>query len=287
MIPMTALSVIIPTFQRNELTHCAIRSVLSQNARCEIIVVDDGSDPEFVPATDIVSSIRLLRHENNQGAAAARNTGIEAANGDFLTFLDSDDQLLPDTLASRLDFAKADGGRNRIYGCAWEERGNNGHKRMRVPMAAFNQTDYFGGCWFAPGSAVIFPRDVFNTTGLFDARYRRLEDVDWTIRFALIGGKYKCQPECGVLVRHHPHKERDAILCAASMLKNDLDKKTANGEVSKRAKRRFHAYLHLEIAAVKRRERQGAAFLWHMTRSMLLYPRFRIHTSPGWKTHIA
>lgn len=97
------ISVIIPTFNRALLLRRALASVLAQTRPCaEVIVVDDGSTDE---TGDVVTAfagtapgvIRLLRQEN-QGAAAARNRGIEAAGGDLLAFLDSDDWWQPNKL---------------------------------------------------------------------------------------------------------------------------------------------------------------------------------------------
>jgi len=95
------VSVIIPTYNRAHLLDRAIRSVLDQTYQdFELIVVDDGSsDPTAeVIATFADPRIYYLRHEKNRGAAAARNTGIEASQGDYVAFLDSDCEWLPKKL---------------------------------------------------------------------------------------------------------------------------------------------------------------------------------------------
>ena len=91
-------SVIVPTFNRPHLLPRAIRSILSQTlSEYEIIVVDDGGHPG---ANEIITSfhderIILVRHETNLGPGAARNTGIKAARGSLITFLDDDDEFFP------------------------------------------------------------------------------------------------------------------------------------------------------------------------------------------------
>lgn len=90
-----SVSVIIPAFNRNQTLPRALKSVVQQTFRqLEIIIVDDGS---VQPAEQVVSvfgdsRIRLLVHPKNRGANAARNTGIGAARGTYVAFLDSDDE---------------------------------------------------------------------------------------------------------------------------------------------------------------------------------------------------
>ena len=95
------VSVIIPVFNRTESLAGAISSVQAQTmSDWELIVVDDCS---MHPLDAMIESlhdprIRLLRHEANRGVSAARNTGLDAANGRLVAFLDSDDGWLPNKL---------------------------------------------------------------------------------------------------------------------------------------------------------------------------------------------
>lgn len=99
---MRFFSVIIPMYNREKLIGRAIRSCLNQVfADFEVIVVDDGSTDKSVETvlefTD--PRIRLIRHETNQERLIARNTGAKAARGQWLIWLDSDDELVPGALA--------------------------------------------------------------------------------------------------------------------------------------------------------------------------------------------
>lgn len=100
------VSVVIPTYNRVQQTIAAIESVLAQTySHFEIIVVDDGSTDSSGEAIE-----RFLRQgtngrhqlfflrQPNQGASAARNTGIAKARGEYIAFLDSDDYWLPEKL---------------------------------------------------------------------------------------------------------------------------------------------------------------------------------------------
>ena len=98
---MPKVSVIIPTCNRPELLSRAIKSVLSQIYQdFEIIVVDDGDkrSAENVVRQFKDNRIKYIKHVERKGGAAARNTGIKAAQGEFIAFLDDDDEWLPKKL---------------------------------------------------------------------------------------------------------------------------------------------------------------------------------------------
>lgn len=104
------VSVILATYNRAEyLTRC-IQSVIEQTYQdWEFIIVDDGSQDhtfEIVnPYLQQFDKIRYLKHKN-RGAALSRNAGIKASFGKYITFIDSDDQYLPNHLQSRRDYLK-------------------------------------------------------------------------------------------------------------------------------------------------------------------------------------
>ncbi|CAN5596523.1 hypothetical protein BH09PLA1_BH09PLA1_10200 [soil metagenome] len=97
------VSVIIPAFNSQATIRRAIDSVLAQSILPEeIIVMDDGSDEDLRPALSrYVQSVRCIR-QPNAGAAAARNAGIDLANGDWIAFLDADDHWEPAKLQLQL-----------------------------------------------------------------------------------------------------------------------------------------------------------------------------------------
>ncbi len=104
------VSVIIPAYNRANKISTALRSVQAQTyPHWEAIVVDDGSTDK---TCDVVlemagrdERIHLVRHQENRKAQAARNTGIRSAKGEWVAFLDSDDEYLPDSLQRRLEVA--------------------------------------------------------------------------------------------------------------------------------------------------------------------------------------
>ncbi|MEP9400283.1 glycosyltransferase family 2 protein [Sphingomonas sp. VNH70] len=109
---MPSVTVVIPTFGRPQLVCRAVRSVLAQTmADHEIIVVIDGDDPATREALGTIGDPRLrwISHDGKRGAGQARDTGAEAAAGDWVAFLDDDDEWLPEKLERQLAAVPADG----------------------------------------------------------------------------------------------------------------------------------------------------------------------------------
>ncbi len=99
------VSVILPTYNRSQSLKAASESVLSQSFRnLELIIVDDASSEDIMSIVESLNDdrVRYVRHENNEGASTARNTGLALAKGDFFAFQDSDDLWLPGKLAKQL-----------------------------------------------------------------------------------------------------------------------------------------------------------------------------------------
>lgn len=97
------VSVILPTHNRPDLLREALTSVRDQTfTNWEAVIIDDASNPE-VALNQEDARTRILRHDNAQGGAAAKNTGIQHAHGEILAFLDDDDCYAPRYLERALD----------------------------------------------------------------------------------------------------------------------------------------------------------------------------------------
>ena len=105
------VSVIIPFYNRIKLVERAIKSVLNQTHKnYEIILVNDGSTDKMEELEALIKKekcIKLINVKPNKGAANARNVGIENATGDYIAFLDSDDEFEPEKLEIQLIKMKA------------------------------------------------------------------------------------------------------------------------------------------------------------------------------------
>lgn len=115
------ISVVIPAYNRESTIEKCLKSVINQTyPPYEIIVVDDGSaDNTIQKAAELnCEKVRILK-QNHKGAQAARNYGIRAAKGDYIAFLDSDDEWLPDKLEIQVPYL--DGRKDVVVYCDYYE----------------------------------------------------------------------------------------------------------------------------------------------------------------------
>jgi len=185
------VSVIIPTFNRREMTVEAVRSVLAQrNASFELIVVDDGSTDGTADAVEEAvagagAPVSILRTEN-RGAAAARNAGAARAKAPLLAFLDSDDLWMPNKLSRQIaDWC--DHPEWMISQCneIWIRNGRRVNPGLRHRKRAGDIfIDSLHTCLISP-SAVIMSAGLFHEVGGFDEAMRAAEDYDLWLRILL------------------------------------------------------------------------------------------------------
>lgn len=128
------VSVVIPTYNRPRLLSRAIESVLNQTyTNFECIVVDDASptDSSSVVTGFDDDRLKYFEHEINQGASAARNTGIGNAHGEYIAFLDDDDEWLPTKLEKQVElFSELDDEYAIVY-CWMDYRRNSDAKVVK------------------------------------------------------------------------------------------------------------------------------------------------------------
>jgi glycosyltransferase involved in cell wall biosynthesis len=113
-----SVSVVIPSFNRPQLTLRAVKSVLAQTwTNLEILVVDDGSRSGQVFPIELVDDprVRLIQHPTNLGVSAARNSGVNNSQGGLIAFLDSDDWWLPEKLANQVTTYVNHGSREYVF----------------------------------------------------------------------------------------------------------------------------------------------------------------------------
>jgi glycosyltransferase involved in cell wall biosynthesis len=178
------ISVIIPTYNRAHVLARAIESVLAQTLKpAEIIVIDDGS--EDGTAQLVRSRFPECRYvyQENRGVSCARNEGIQMARGDWLAFLDSDDEWLPGKLAAQKN-ELGDYALHRL--CHTEEIWvRNGKRVNAMQKHAKSGGNIFKQCLplcvISPSAAMIH-RSVFEEVGLFDESLPACEDYDMWLR---------------------------------------------------------------------------------------------------------
>jgi glycosyltransferase involved in cell wall biosynthesis len=178
--------VVIPAHNSARTLAACLDSVYAQSCPIhEVIVVDDGS-------TDATARIArgypctLIRHDPNRGVSAARNTGIAAATGDILFFLDSDEALTPDSVANALRILDADPECGCVHGViAPEPLFDDGPvEHYKVLHAHWWRLRGVGEVETAFFAQAAVRREVFEQLGGFDERLRDSEDLEFSDRLA-------------------------------------------------------------------------------------------------------
>ena len=181
---MSTVSVIIPTCNRAARLERALRSVLAQrHPPLEVIVVDDGStDPTRAVVMEAGAAVRY-HYQENRGVSAARNAGIRLASGQWLAFLDSDDEWLPDKLGKQLAAAWQHPDCPLIHTDEiWIRHGRRVNPRQRHRKHGGHIFHHcLPLCAISPSSAMI-RRELFTTVGLFDETLPACEDYDMWLR---------------------------------------------------------------------------------------------------------
>jgi glycosyltransferase involved in cell wall biosynthesis len=207
--PMTILSkptvsVVLPVFNGESSIARAVRSVLGQTiSNLELIVVDDASADRTIDLLSRYSEPRLelVRLERNSGAAAARNAGIRRARGDYIAFLDSDDEWLPQKLERQLELIAAAPAATGISttGFRIHRLVSGCHQDVVPDPNADWRREQLTMCALGPGSTLLVKREVFAQVGGFDVALRRFEDWDWMIRCLAVRNIVICPSVLAVL----------------------------------------------------------------------------------------
>lgn len=220
------VSVIIPTHNRAHLVSRAIRSVLDQTYEdLELIVVDDASTDDTDEVVKAFKDPRLhyVRHQDNRGANAARNTGIRNSKGSYIGFLDSDDEWLPKKLEKQV----------QVFGSSGPEVG-----LVYTGMQLVDQAtgDVLGTCLpqhrglllrkllleniVGSTSTALLCQSFLDRTGGFDERLPARQDADLWIRLARHCA-FDYVQEALVRIYAHPDRitsDRDARVAGAKLV---------------------------------------------------------------------
>lgn len=184
------VSVIIPTYDRANLIDKAIKSVLNQTYKdLEIIVVDDGSTDNTEETVKNFTDFKIhyICHKHNRWASAARNTGIKASRGEYIAFLDSDDEWLPEKLDKQM---KTFIGESSEVGVAYTgdyyvDEKDKGIKKVHIPRKErYIYGELLAGDYVGTPSALLAKKECFTKVGLFDEDLPACEDYDMWFRIA-------------------------------------------------------------------------------------------------------
>jgi len=213
------ISVIVPTYNMAEYVGPAIESVLDQNFEAfELLVVDDGSTDGTEDAVDSYTDpshpeynarVRYVS-QSNQGKAAAVNHGLDLARGTYITILDADDTLPPDSLSARYAHREDEHGRKHdlIIG-GFEVFDEESRYGTRLPPAQADAEELrraFYLRWKTPFhlNACLIARGLIQRTGSLDERFRRCLDGDYAMRLLAVAERVALVQ--AVVYRYRKHR---------------------------------------------------------------------------------
>lgn len=182
------VSVVITAYNRAGAITRAIDSVMAQTLDdFEIVVVDDASTDDTAAVVEGLANpkLRLIRNAVNKGIGGAKNVGVLASRGEYVAFLDSDDDWLPEKLHQQMAVLSADpAGPPLSFHAFRVHRMDTGKVVLRRPRryGSWLKSILLGET-FSLGSTLLARRALFDEIGLFDESLARLQDRDWTLRY--------------------------------------------------------------------------------------------------------
>lgn len=215
-------SVIVPAYNSAETLTRAVESVLAQSwPAYEIIVVDDGSTDDTLQVARKFGDQVLVVQQPNAGVSVARNRGVEAANGDWLAFLDADDWYYPDRLRWHADWIAADESLDFLTGDYEYRREDGSLTGTSMAMHASGRTmlekadgaekvvmqareiEVFVADHFGDIHTLSVPRRTFQALGGYPPGFKVCEDVHFLTRLCAVSRRVGviCRP-LGVYLIH-------------------------------------------------------------------------------------
>lgn len=211
-------SIVIPTYNRPATFRRAVASTASQSFRdFEVIVVDDGSATQY--ATETCSEFDLdctvIINDRNRGVAASRNAGIAAARGDYIAFLDDDDEYLESFLQSTYEQLHPSDvsigfswcGANIYHYNADGTMQNTRLTKTFVSEGNTNESLFDQLFSIGSGYGLTVKTACIRKTGAFDERYRVVEDTDFFLRLLTAGFYPRIVPGIHIAL-HNQHQVR-------------------------------------------------------------------------------
>lgn len=213
---MPTVSAIIPAYNAAPFIERTVASALNQrDCTPQVIVVDDGSTDGTWESLERFGDAIIRVRQDNGGPARARNHGASLSSGEWLAFLDADDEWMPEKLSRQLEFARDDvsliytdrinfGAIDRVaeryFGAMDRVAGRQLSRELRQTAEVF---DYLLLENFITTSSVLIRKSTFQSLAGFAQEPEPCEDWDLWLRFVLAGGKIAHCPE--PLTRYRLH----------------------------------------------------------------------------------
>lgn len=185
------VSVVLTTYDRREFLPQAIETVVKQTYDAiELVIIDDHSpeSPQDIvenASTEGLHDVVFVRHEENKGASAARNTGIKRASGEFIALLDDDDLWTSDKIERQMAVFDQSGAAVGVV-CTGIKSIDSDGQTIRTRAVEFNGdiTKQLLCGAIVPLPSVLVRQDLLTDAELFDERLQSYEDLEWMIRLS-------------------------------------------------------------------------------------------------------
>lgn len=282
---MASVAVIIPVYNRPDYLRAALDSVFAQTRLPdEVLVVDDGSTDNTAAVAQEYPGVTFIRQQNS-GASAARNRGIQAATSEWVAFLDSDDAWHPDKLRLQLhaleQHPECDVCTSNWQQLVVPETGSRRDPPSDLSPGLDIAAGLRGSLRLPPGT-VLVRRTRLVELGGFDLSAPPCEDWDLWLRLAAAGCKFVLEPSHLLLIRSHDSNISNQSFRMMKAEVRAWDKNIAPryGALARPLRRRAaRAHFLGRVALVEREQRRP--HLGVMARSLLLSPlgewrRYRI-----------
>lgn len=196
----------IPCFNQARFLSAAIESAIAQTVRPkEIIVVDDGSTENVRAVACAYREVALIR-QDNKGLAGARNSGLEASTSEKLIFLDADDRLLPEAIATGLECFREHPESGFVYGAYRLVRGAD-ISTIYHPVSSHR--DFIRCNWVGMVATAMFDRSKLCEIGGFDESLGMCEDWDSYLRLSRLYPFFSHDHVVADYIRHRGNASND------------------------------------------------------------------------------
>ena len=284
------VSVVIPTYNREDLLPEALDSVLAQDwPELEVVVVENGStDGTSALLADYEERhgevLRVIRLQPNQGPSKARNAGILAARHELIAFLDSDNRWVPGKLQRQLPAFSADPSLDLVF-AGYSTFGVGAPRKVLLadwsvsPERALEEL--LVGCCVNT-STVVAKRDALKGVGLFDPSTDGLEDYELWLRMAARGLRMGYLAEPLAEYRLHPGSISGDLRRASVLTERVFDRLFSSEEIPQAVQDRRRFYLargYLNSACRYLEAGDGRAAAAALRRGALTRPA---SLRPGW-----
>lgn len=201
----TGLSVAVTTYNRWDRVRGALQSVLDQRPRpLQIILVDDCSPdpiPEELRSWMVEVGVNYIRHHQNQGLAAARNTAVKAAKAEYFSFCDDDDRWAPGFVAQLTELLMQHPDTSAV--ALYPASGKSMPRSTALSLKALFVEGYT-----PPVGAQAYRRDLINQVGGYDSRVRSGVDHDLWVQLLPVNPRFAIGFGDFVMVDDNPRSDR-------------------------------------------------------------------------------